>query len=29
MALDEAFNERFNRLHDGHATERLVDAFFA
>jgi CDP-glycerol glycerophosphotransferase len=22
------FNQRYNRLHDGHATERVIDAFF-
>jgi len=24
----KAFNERFNALHDGHATERVIEAFF-
>jgi CDP-glycerol glycerophosphotransferase len=24
----ELFNKEFNRLHDGHASERVVDAFF-
>ncbi|MGN6128763.1 MAG: bifunctional glycosyltransferase/CDP-glycerol:glycerophosphate glycerophosphotransferase, partial [Nocardioidaceae bacterium] len=24
----EEFNRRFNQLHDGHATERVIDAFF-
>jgi CDP-glycerol glycerophosphotransferase len=27
-AARQEFNERFNRRHDGHATERLVHAFF-
>ncbi len=25
----EEFNKRFNQLHDGHATERVIEAFFA
>ncbi len=25
----EEFNERFNQLHDGHATERVIEAFFS
>jgi CDP-glycerol glycerophosphotransferase len=24
----ELFNKEFNRLHDGHAAERVIDAFF-
>jgi CDP-glycerol glycerophosphotransferase len=27
-AARELFNKEFNRLHDGHATERVIDAFF-
>jgi CDP-glycerol glycerophosphotransferase len=27
-AARRTFNERFNTLNDGHATERVVDAFF-
>ena len=27
-AARESFNKEFNRLHDGHATERVVNAFF-
>ena len=27
-AARKVFNETFNQLHDGHATERVVDAFF-
>lgn len=28
-AARKKFNERFNRRHDGYATKRVVDAFFA
>ena len=27
-AARELFNKEFNRLHDGHATERVINAFF-
>jgi succinate dehydrogenase/fumarate reductase flavoprotein subunit len=27
-AARELFNKQFNRLHDGHATERVINAFF-
>jgi CDP-glycerol glycerophosphotransferase len=27
-AARELFNKEFNRLHDGHATERVISAFF-
>jgi CDP-glycerol glycerophosphotransferase len=27
-AARELFNKEFNRVHDGHATERVIDAFF-
>ena len=27
-AARELFNKEFNRLHDGHAAERVLDAFF-
>jgi CDP-glycerol glycerophosphotransferase len=27
-AARELFNKEFNRIHDGHATERVINAFF-
>jgi CDP-glycerol glycerophosphotransferase len=27
-AARELFNKQFNRLHDGYATERVINAFF-
>jgi hypothetical protein len=27
-AARELFNKEFNRIHDGHATERVINAFY-